>query len=112
MFLGNLITLIMSMIQLSQKIYYDRQHNNSYELTTDHYKKLICTFCDAMQLDNPVVMGCSMGGRIALHLALDYADQLSSNTNSDGELKEAQLIKLINRALKSEAKQKRRKKKR
>ena len=32
MFLGSLITLIMSMIQLSQKIYYDRQHKNSYEL--------------------------------------------------------------------------------
>jgi hypothetical protein len=32
MFLGNLITLFMSMIQLSQKIYYDRQHRNYYEL--------------------------------------------------------------------------------
>ena len=32
MFLGNLITLFMSMIQLSQKIYYDRQYRNSYDL--------------------------------------------------------------------------------
>jgi uncharacterized protein with PQ loop repeat len=32
MFLGNLITLVMSIFQLSQKIYYDRQPRNSYEL--------------------------------------------------------------------------------
>jgi hypothetical protein len=32
MFLGNLITLVMSIFQLSQKIYYDRQHRNSYEI--------------------------------------------------------------------------------
>tara|TARA_B100001142_G_scaffold213499_1_gene211618 strand:+ start:449 stop:763 length:315 start_codon:yes stop_codon:yes gene_type:complete len=32
MFLGNLITLFMSMIQLSQKIYYDKKYYSSYDL--------------------------------------------------------------------------------
>jgi hypothetical protein len=32
MFLGNLITLFMSIIQLSQKIYYDKKYYSSYDL--------------------------------------------------------------------------------
>ena len=28
---------------------------------------------DALDLDKPVVMGCSIGGRIVLHLALEHA---------------------------------------
>lgn len=59
-------------------------HNNSYKLTTEYYTELICTFCRAMQIDKPVFMGCSMGGRIALHLALDYADQLRAVVALEG----------------------------
>jgi uncharacterized protein with PQ loop repeat len=32
MFLGNSITLAMSIIQICQKIYYDRKHRHSYEI--------------------------------------------------------------------------------
>ena len=32
MFLGNIITFFMYVVQLSQKIYYDRQYRNSYDL--------------------------------------------------------------------------------
>jgi pimeloyl-ACP methyl ester carboxylesterase len=30
-------------------------------------------FCDALSLDKPVVMGCSIGGRIVLNLAIEHA---------------------------------------
>ena len=42
-----------------------------YKLTTESYKETVVAFCDAMGLDKPVVMGCSMGGRSVLHLALE-----------------------------------------
>jgi pimeloyl-ACP methyl ester carboxylesterase len=45
-----------------------------YQLTTAHYKDTVTAFCEALALDNPVVMGCSMGGRIVLHLALERPD--------------------------------------
>ena len=44
-----------------------------YKLTTKAYMNIIINFCKALNLKNPVVIGCSMGGRIALHLALKYS---------------------------------------
>lgn len=44
-----------------------------YRLTSKNYIDMILTVCDALSLDRPVVMGCSIGGRIVLHLALDHA---------------------------------------
>lgn len=46
-----------------------------YRLTTDLYVQTILAFCRAMALERPVVMGCSMGGRVVLHLALDHPDE-------------------------------------
>jgi pimeloyl-ACP methyl ester carboxylesterase len=43
-----------------------------YRLTSATYVGLILAFMDAIGLDRPVVMGCSIGGRICLHLALDH----------------------------------------
>lgn len=45
-----------------------------YALTTRAYTRAIVEFCRALRLDRPVVMGCSMGGRIVLQLALEHAD--------------------------------------
>ena len=45
-----------------------------YKLTTGLYKETVVAFCQAMELNQPAIMGCSMGGRIVLHLALDYPD--------------------------------------
>ena len=42
-----------------------------YKLTTDFYKQIIMSFCNKYELINPVIMGCSMGGRVVLHLALE-----------------------------------------
>jgi pimeloyl-ACP methyl ester carboxylesterase len=39
-----------------------------YRLTRDGYTDVIRTFCAALELDRPVVLGCSIGGRIVLNL--------------------------------------------
>ena len=44
-----------------------------YRLTTAHYTEMGVAFCRALELDRPVVMGCSIGGRIVLNLALEHA---------------------------------------
>jgi pimeloyl-ACP methyl ester carboxylesterase len=43
--------------------------NFKYELTTELYVETIRAFCQALQLSRPVLLGCSIGGRIALQLA-------------------------------------------
>jgi pimeloyl-ACP methyl ester carboxylesterase len=44
-----------------------------YQLTTALYTQTIRAFCAALGLDHPVIMGCSIGGRIVLNLAIDHA---------------------------------------
>lgn len=46
--------------------------NADYQLTSRDYLDIILTMSEALQLDRPVAIGCSIGGRIALHLALEY----------------------------------------
>lgn len=48
--------------------------DTEYQLTTESYKQTVLAFCQSMELDRPVIMGCSMGGRIVLHLALEHPD--------------------------------------
>ena len=48
--------------------------DHEYKLTSELYKETVLTFCQAMELDQPAIMGCSMGGRIVLHLALEDPD--------------------------------------
>lgn len=43
-----------------------------YELTTDRYVAIVMALSQALRLDRPVVMGCSIGGRAVLHLALRH----------------------------------------
>ena len=47
-------------------------HLGEYRLTSDDYVAMVMGVCRALQLDKPVVMGCSIGGRIVLHLALEH----------------------------------------
>ncbi|MFT6580409.1 MAG: pimeloyl-ACP methyl ester carboxylesterase [Alphaproteobacteria bacterium] len=58
--------------------------DREYQLTTGLYKETVLAFCDAMALDDPVVMGCSMGGRIVLHLALDHPDRFKAVVALEG----------------------------
>ncbi|MSO76736.1 MAG: alpha/beta hydrolase [Alphaproteobacteria bacterium] len=43
-----------------------------YRLTTDLYVETVMNVARALGLDRPVVMGCSIGGRAVLHLALRH----------------------------------------
>ena len=47
-----------------------------YRLTTESYIDQIMTVARELGLVRPVVMGCSIGGRIVLHLALAHAREL------------------------------------
>ena len=49
--------------------------NEEYQLTSKSYIQMILEISDALQLDKPVVMGCSIGGRICLYLAHQYASR-------------------------------------
>ena len=40
-----------------------------YRLTTQRYVETVRSFCRALELDRPAVLGCSIGGRIVLQLA-------------------------------------------
>ena len=46
-----------------------------YELTTDRYMEIVLAVADALKLIDPVVMGCSIGGRAVLHLALRHGER-------------------------------------
>ncbi|MDO8975445.1 alpha/beta fold hydrolase [Reyranella sp.] len=46
-----------------------------YRLTRDFYTGFVVAFADALSLQRPVVMGCSIGGRVVLNLAATHADR-------------------------------------
>lgn len=47
----------------------------SYRLSSRAYVDTVLAVCDALELHRPIVMGCSIGGRIVLHLALDHPER-------------------------------------
>jgi pimeloyl-ACP methyl ester carboxylesterase len=51
----------------------DGWQDEEYRLTTSGYVEIVRAFCRALRLEKPVVMGCSIGGRVVLALALDHA---------------------------------------
>ncbi|MBF2754232.1 MAG: alpha/beta hydrolase [Gammaproteobacteria bacterium AqS3] len=65
-----------------------------YLLTTDMYVEAVMAVCGALKLDRPIVMGCSIGGRAVLHLALRCGDYfkagigLQSATHAESHLNE------------------------
>ncbi|GGF51025.1 Pimeloyl-ACP methyl ester carboxylesterase [Mameliella alba] len=46
-----------------------------YLLTTETYIDTVLALMDALELDRPILAGCSMGGRIALQLAALHGDR-------------------------------------
>lgn len=48
-----------------------------YLLSTETFIDTVLAFTDAIGLDTPIYAGCSMGGRIALQLALSHADRFA-----------------------------------
>jgi pimeloyl-ACP methyl ester carboxylesterase len=49
-----------------------------YRLTGDFYAGFVVAFCETLELEKPVVMGCSMGGNICLHLAADHEEKFKA----------------------------------
>lgn len=49
--------------------------NTEYQLSTALYVETVMAFCAALGLVRPVVMGCSIGGRITLQLANLHSDR-------------------------------------
>jgi pimeloyl-ACP methyl ester carboxylesterase len=61
----------------------DPPHNyewwtEEYRLTKEHYVNFIVALCDALELDDPIFMGSSFGGNIALQLALRKPDRFKA----------------------------------
>ena len=61
----------------------DPPHNTEwwkeeYKLTADHYCNFIIELCKALDLDNPIFMGSSFGGNVALQLALKYPNKFKA----------------------------------
>jgi pimeloyl-ACP methyl ester carboxylesterase len=50
-------------------------HNEDYQLTSAQYTSMILEVMTALELDRPILIGCSIGGRIALHLALEHPER-------------------------------------
>ena len=46
--------------------------SDAYRLTTDLYVDTVMAVAEALSLERPVMMGCSIGGRAVLHLALRH----------------------------------------
>jgi len=48
-----------------------------YQLSADHYANFIVALVDALELENPIFMGSSFGGNIALQLALRHPERFA-----------------------------------
>ncbi|MBT5894923.1 MAG: alpha/beta fold hydrolase, partial [Rhodospirillaceae bacterium] len=59
-------------------------HDEEYTLTTELYVETVMAFCAGLGLEQPVIMGCSMGGRIVLQLAFSRAAELSAVIGLEG----------------------------
>lgn len=52
--------------------------DDTYRLSSTDYAAAILAVADALELDQPIVMGCSIGGRIVLHLALEHPERFAA----------------------------------
>lgn len=55
-----------------------------YRLTGDFYSEFVVAFCEALELEKPVIMGCSMGGNICLHLAANHEERFGALISLEG----------------------------
>lgn len=59
-------------------------HLEEYKLTTELYVDTVMAVCRGLELEKPVIMGCSMGGRIVLQLALSHGKDLRAVIGLEG----------------------------
>ncbi len=60
---------------------------NEYLLTTDVYASLVEDFCTAVDAEQPIILGCSMAGSLAVELARRDPDRWSAVIGLSGALK-------------------------
>jgi pimeloyl-ACP methyl ester carboxylesterase len=48
----------------------------TYQLTAAHYTDMVLAIIEALELNRPIVTGCSIGGREVLYLAADHPDRI------------------------------------
>ena len=58
--------------------------NEEYRLTSDFYVSIIMKFVEALKLEQPLIMGCSMGGRVVIRLAFEQGARLSGVIGLEG----------------------------
>jgi pimeloyl-ACP methyl ester carboxylesterase len=58
--------------------------DQEYRLTTELYVETILAFCNALALDRPALIGCSIGGRIVLQLANAHSDKFRALIGVEG----------------------------
>lgn len=58
----------------------------TYALTTEGYSRTVFAFMDAMQIEKPILMGCSMGGAIAIYLASTAGEKFTAVFGLEGGL--------------------------
>lgn len=60
--------------------------NTTYQLDTETYAATVLAVMDALDLRQPVLVGCSMGGAIALYLASRHGDRFAGVCALEGGL--------------------------
>lgn len=58
----------------------------TYRLTTDRYAAIVLAVVDALGLESPILMGCSMGGAIALYMACVQGERFTAALALEGGL--------------------------
>ncbi len=54
----------------------DGWQDTTYQLTAAHYTEMVLAIIEALDLDRPIVTGCSIGGREVLYLAADHPERI------------------------------------
>ena len=55
-----------------------------YRLTSQFYVASVTAFLDALGLERPVVMGCSMGGRVVVQIAREHTERVRAVIGLEG----------------------------
>lgn len=50
-------------------------HKKPYQLTSEQYIETILAFMSAMEIERPILLGCSIGGRVVLHMARKHPEK-------------------------------------
>ena len=58
--------------------------DEEYRLTSEFYVASVIAFLDALELERPVVMGCSMGGRVVVQIAREHTERVRAVIGLEG----------------------------